>query len=65
MQPLLPWTHGGGLTHIMPHFAAQFESGKFSAYFKHNFRPVRHYGRVIKRGTIAENNRRVNVKTYY
>ena len=44
-------------------FAAM--SGKFSAYFRHNFRPVTHYGMVIKRWNIAENNRRVNIHTYY
>ena len=61
---------GGGWAH--PRYAAicrcrtgQFAAmrpakcGKFSAYVRHNFRPVTHYGMVIKRWNIAENN------TYY
>ena len=39
--------------------------GKFSASFRHNFRPATHYGMVIKRRNIAEINRRVNIHTYY
>ena len=77
----LEWTNRrqltlGGGPH--PHYAAfcrchtnQFAAmtaakcGKFLAFFKHNFRQVTHYVMVIERWNIAENNRRVNNRTYY
>ena len=42
-----------------------FKVHKFEVYFGHDFRPVTHYGVVIKRCKIAENNRRANIHTYY
>ena len=55
----------------MLNFAAQFAAisaakcGKFLTYFGHHFRPVTHYGMVIKSWNVAENNRRVIIPTYY
>ena len=59
---------GSSGTRILPLLHWPFccnECSKFLAYFGHNFRPVTHYGMVIKRWNIAENNRRVNSHTCY
>ena len=69
----LDWslTWGGGLTRICCCHTGQFATmraakcGKFLAYFRHNFRPVKHYGMVTKRWNIAKYNCRVDVHTYY
>ena len=72
LNPLDPESLGeGGSSTLCRRPTGQFAAvsavkcGKFSTYFRHNFFPVTHCRMVIKRWNIAENNRRVNIHTYY
>ena len=53
----------GRYQNIHRHIAIQIMLANFLS--DRSYRPVTHYGMVIKRWNIAENNRRFDIQTYY